>query len=79
MQGNQTKTITLDGFTNLDKMVVLLDGSGYTSFSGGDTAAAAAPSPSIKSLSLTELVLIIPRFYTSNSNGGVSYQVIEFN
>lgn len=76
MQGNQTKTITLDGFTNLDKMVVLLDGSGYTYQSNGE---ASAPSPSIKFLSLTELVLIIPKFLYNNSNGGVSYQVIEFN
>ena len=65
-----TETITLSDFTNLDKMIVLIDGTGREKGGTGYNEI----SYILKSLTLTELVLYCP---VSNSNY-YSYQVIEF-
>lgn len=75
----ETEAITLGGFTNPEKMIVLLNGScKYKSGSGSDYFHVSAY---VKSLSATELVVCISDFipgWEERADGYFSYQVIEF-
>lgn len=75
----ETEAITLGGFTNPEKMIVLLNGScKYKSGGGYDYFHVSAY---VKSLSATELVVCISDFipgWEERADGYFSYQVIEF-
>ena len=65
-------TVSLSGFTNLNKMVVLLNGeNSHYSGSGIDG------SPYVKNLTVDTLSLS-SSYYSSGYNNEFSYQVIEF-
>ena len=71
IKSNET-TITLSGFTNLNKMIVLLNGGSYYDYSDTDLGSAAY----IQNLSLKQLVIESVNKNISLFEG--SYQVIEF-
>lgn len=73
------KTIKLSGFTNVDKMVVLLNGSLEFAPSGADSCFCVLTY--LESLTTTELVISTSYFLEVNrstSSGDIGYQVIEF-
>lgn len=87
-EGGGTVTISLAGFTNLSKMVVLLNGGGYLyNFYSKDTEYYTRHQPVyMKSLGLTSLEVEQSGWYYRNSSSNYeksvpapfSYQVIEF-
>jgi hypothetical protein len=69
-------SITLSGFTDLSKMIVLIDGAIYQSTS----SVILATGVYVDSLTLTRLTLNRSYLPTSiHGEGYISYQVIEFN
>ena len=71
-----TKTISLTGFTNVDKMICILNGSygRNNSIAYNDNA-----SVFLNDLTTTKLILgITEMFYTTSTLSTLSYQVIEF-
>lgn len=71
MSANPT-TVSLSGFTNVDKMIVLLNGENLHYGSNGTDG-----SPYVKKLTLNTLS-IGSSYYHSSYNHEFSYQVIEF-
>lgn len=67
---NSTTSVTLNGFYNIDKLCVIINGSGLVSGEG------ASLNPYISSLTLTTLTLTNP--YKASIVYTLSYQVIEF-
>ena len=72
-----SSTITLNGFTNLSKMIVLLNGSGYKRPDSGTSSYAYATTPYVSALSTSALTLRGGYSY-ADKDYSVSYQVIEF-
>lgn len=66
--------VTLTGFTNLNKMIVLLDGVGYNEANGQQNYGV-----HVSSLTLTNLTIATSSSHNWATGGYHSYQVIEFN
>lgn len=67
-----TGTVSLSGFTNVDKMIVLFNGEAYHNSGNGIDA-----SPMVNSLTVDTLSIFCD-YYNSNYMKAFSYQVIEF-
>ncbi len=70
--GSSVEEVTLSGFTDVDKMIVLLNGTSTTLAS--NTVAASLPYLE----DLTTTVLSLRKSGTVSSSYNISYQVIEF-
>ena len=70
---NADDTITITGFTNSEKMIVLFNGDRYT----GATYNSAYYGPQVLSLTADTLIVTSPQ-HRSDSYNTYAYQVIEF-
>lgn len=75
----QSGDITLSGFTNLNKMIVLLNGNGVTYETGSTSSYAYARNAYVQSLTVSKLtVYLVKGYFDYDDEGTHSYQVIEF-